>query len=77
MDCHAQIFRRSVRITAMKTMALHGKISMDQFIRSAVAENSAVAEKVVSLESENYLKERGKLGSRDAYLKVLDKVPAD
>ncbi|MBR0184932.1 MAG: hypothetical protein IJQ24_02755 [Synergistaceae bacterium] len=50
---------------------------MDQFIRSAVAENSAVAEKVVSLESENYLKERGKLGSREAYLKVLDKVPAD
>ena len=65
------MFRYSVHITAMKTIALHDKISMKQFI------SSAVAEKVPSLESENYLKERGKLGSREDYLKVLDKVPAD
>ena len=59
---------RSVH-TAVKNMAARDEISMNQFI------SSAVAEKVASLEAENYLKERGKLGSRDAYLRVLDKVP--
>ena len=52
-------------------MAARDEISMNQFI------SSAVAEKVASLEAENYLTERGKLGSREAYLKVLDKVSAD
>ena len=60
---------RSVH-TAVKIMAARDEISMNQFI------SSAVAEKVASLEAENYLTERGKLGSREAYLKVLDKVPA-
>ena len=61
--------------TAVKIMALRDKISMKQLINSAVVENSAVSENVVPLESENYLKERGKLGSRETYLRILDKVP--
>jgi len=44
-------------------------VSMDQFVATAVAE------KVATLKTVDYLKERGKRGSREKLLKVLAKAP--
>ena len=37
----------------------------------------AVAEKISVLETEDYLAERAKKGSKDKFLKVLSKVPSN
>ncbi len=44
-------------------------VSMNQLI------NSAVSEKISALMTEEYLRERGKLGSREKFDQVLSKVP--
>lgn len=46
------------------------KVSLNQFIATAVAE------KVAALTTENYLKSRAMRGSRSAFDQVLAKVPA-
>jgi len=43
-------------------------VSINQFIASAIAE------KITALETETYIKNRGESGSKDRFLKVLDKV---
>lgn len=53
----------------IKEITLKDKISINQFIVSAVAE------KISALETQRYLEERGARGSRDKFLAVLAKVP--
>lgn len=53
----------------LKEITLKDKISINQFIVSAVAE------KISALETQRYLEERGARGSRDKFLAVLAKVP--
>lgn len=53
----------------IKEIAVKDKISINQFIVSAVAE------KISALETQRYLEERGARGSRDKFLAVLAKVP--
>lgn len=53
----------------VKELSKKDKISINQFV------TSAVAEKISALETLNYLEERAKRGKRDKYLKVLAKVP--
>ena len=53
----------------LKKITLKDKISINQFIVSAVAE------KISALETQRYLEERGARGSRDKFLAVLAKVP--
>ncbi|MBQ3377411.1 MAG: toxin-antitoxin system HicB family antitoxin [Synergistaceae bacterium] len=55
--------------SAIKNFAADDGISINQFI------NSAVIEKIASLNAENYIKERGKLGDKDLFIKILDNVP--
>ena len=64
----------SVRIpssmhSAVKALASADDISINQFV------NSAIAEKVAALETENYIKLRGELGDKNEFLQVLDKIP--
>ena len=54
---------------AIKDIAKKDDISINQFI------SSAVAEKVASLNTENIIEERAKLGSKEKFLSVLNKVP--
>lgn len=54
----------------IKEITLKDKISINQFIVSAVAE------KISALETQRYLEERAARGSRDKFLAVLAKVPA-
>ncbi|MBQ4330730.1 MAG: toxin-antitoxin system HicB family antitoxin [Spirochaetaceae bacterium] len=53
----------------IKEIAVKDKISINQFIVSAVAE------KISALETQRYLEERAARGSRDKFLAVLAKVP--
>lgn len=53
-----------------KDVAEADKVSLNQFIATAVAE------KVAALTTENYLKSRAMRGSRIAFDQVLAKVPA-
>ncbi len=53
----------------LKEITLKDKISINQFIVSAVAE------KISALETQRYLEERAARGSRDKFLAVLAKVP--
>ena len=50
-------------------VAAHEGVSMDQFIATAVAE------KVATLRTVDYLEERAKRGSREKLLAVLAKAP--
>ena len=45
------------------------KISINQFV------SSALAEKIAALDTLNYLEDRAKRGKREKYLKVLAKIP--
>ena len=53
----------------VKELSKKDKISINQFV------TSALAEKISALETLNYLAERANRGKRDKYLKVLSKVP--
>lgn len=53
-----------------KDVAEEDKISLNQFIATAVAE------KVAALTTENYLKSRAMRGSRNAFDQALARVPA-
>lgn len=53
----------------IKELAKKEGVSMNQLI------NSAVSEKLSALMTVEYLKERGELGSREKFEKVLSKVP--
>ena len=53
----------------LRVLAKRDKITVDQFI------SSAVAEKMSALMAESYLKNRASRGSRSAYDRVLAKVP--
>jgi len=52
----------------VKALASKDNISINQFIATALAE------KLSALDTENYLEERARHGSRKKYLKVLSKV---
>ncbi len=52
----------------VKVLASQDKISINQFIATALAE------KLSALDTEKYLEERSKRGSREKYLNVLSKV---
>jgi len=52
----------------IKKLSQKDKISLNQFI------TSAVTEKITALETEQYLFERAKRGDKNKYLKVLNKV---
>jgi len=52
----------------VKELALKDNISINQFIATALAE------KLAALDTEDYLEERAKRGSREKYMKVLGKV---
>jgi len=53
----------------IRELAKKEGVSMNQLI------NSAISEKLSALLTEEYLKERGKLGSREKFDNVLSKVP--
>jgi hypothetical protein len=53
----------------LRVLAKRDKITVDQFI------STAVAEKMSALMAESYLIDRAKRGSRAAYDRVLAKVP--
>lgn len=53
---------------SLKVIAKKDRVSINQFIASAVAE------KITALETEVYLSSRGKRGARDKYQSVLNKV---
>lgn len=53
----------------VKELAKKEGVSMNQLI------NSAVSEKLSALMTVEYLKERGKAGSREKFEQVLSKVP--
>ena len=53
----------------LRTMAAQEGISINQFI------TLAIAEKVATLDTESYLEERAKRGSREKLLAVLAKAP--
>lgn len=52
----------------VKILASRDNISINQFIATALAE------KLSALDTEQYLEERSKGGSREKYLNVLEKV---
>lgn len=54
---------------AAKSLAKKEHISINQLI------TLALAEKISSLETENYLNERAKRGKRSNYLKILKSAP--
>lgn len=56
--------------TMVKEIAEKDKISINQFIISAVAE------KISALETQDYLEKRARKGSKDKFMAVLKKVPA-
>jgi hypothetical protein len=53
----------------VERLALHDGITVDQFL------TLAAAEKVSALETGNYLAQRAARADRDAFLKVMAKVP--
>ena len=53
----------------VRVLATEDNISINQFI------TSAIAEKLSALDTENYLEQRAKKGSKKKFLKVLAKVP--
>lgn len=55
----------------IKSLSEKEHVSMNQLI------TLAVAEKISVLETEDYLAERAKKGSKDKFLKVLSKVPSN
>lgn len=57
--------------TMVKEIAVKDKISINQFIISAVGE------KISALETQNYLESRAARGSREKFLAVLAKVPPE
>jgi hypothetical protein len=52
-----------------KELSAKDKISLNQFIATAVAE------KISALDTKNYLEKRAKKGSKEKFLKALEKVP--
>ena len=52
-----------------KNVAMQDRISLNQFI------TSAVAEKVSAITTERYLEERAKKGSKEKFLQALSKAP--
>ncbi|HEX2203353.1 MAG TPA: hypothetical protein VHG91_08645 [Longimicrobium sp.] len=54
----------------VKELADRDGITVDQFLASAAAE------KVAALLTQDYLEERGRRGSREAYERILSKVPS-
>ena len=52
-----------------KELASKESVSLNQFIATAVAE------KVSALNTEEYLSQRAKRGSREKFVKALEKVP--
>ena len=52
----------------IKKLSKKDRISINQFI------TTALSEKITALETELYLKERSKLGNKKEYLDVLNKV---
>jgi hypothetical protein len=57
-------------LNSARELAAEDKIGFDQFVASALAE------KVAAIRSVEYLKQRGRIGSREAFDAVLNKVPA-
>ena len=57
----------SLKAAAERVAAAEG-VSLNQLM------NIAVAEKLSALETEDYFKERAKLGKRDAFLKFLNEA---
>lgn len=55
--------------TMVKQLASKDNVSINQFVVSAVAE------KISAMETEQYLEERSRKGSREKFLSVLGKVP--
>ena len=55
--------------TAVKEIAMQDNISINQFIVSAVAE------KIASFETQNYLEKRAARASKEKFMAVLSKVP--
>jgi hypothetical protein len=53
----------------VKKVSKEDKISINQFIASAISE------KITALETEDYLRKRGILGSKREFAKILKKVP--
>ncbi len=53
----------------VKELASREKFSINQFI------TIALAEKLSALDTETYLEERAKRGDRNAFMKVLSKIP--
>lgn len=53
----------------LRTVAAHEGISINQFI------TLAIAEKMATIDTQNYLQERAKRGSREKLLTVLAKAP--
>ncbi len=53
----------------VKELAMKERLSINQFIATALAE------KISALDTEVYLQERAKRGRRDKFLSVLSKVP--
>jgi hypothetical protein len=53
----------------VKKVSKNDHISINQFIASAITE------KVTAMETESFLTERARLGNKDAFMKVLSKVP--
>lgn len=53
----------------VKQLASEDKVSINQFI------TSALAEKISALETGRYLEERGKRGDADKFRDVLSKIP--
>ena len=56
-------------IKKVRELAEKEGISVDQFVSSAIAEKASAWSTI------EYLKERGKRGSREKFLKALSKVP--
>jgi hypothetical protein len=57
-------------LNSARELAAEDEIGLDQFVASALAE------KVAAIRSVEYLKQRGRIGSREAFDAVLDKVPS-
>jgi hypothetical protein len=53
----------------VKKMSKDDNISINQFIASAITE------KVTAFETEDYIRKRGELGSKEQFIEILKKVP--
>ena len=55
--------------TMVKELSKTDNISINQFI------TAAIGEKLTALQTENYIEQRAKKGSREKFLAVLNKAP--